>query len=174
MKKTIIKYGLISGAFAAGGILIITMILKSYGFDKVGFDNSAYVGYSLIILSMAVIFFGIKAFRDNENEGKVTFTKGLLIGLGIALISCVCYSLMWVVVYYNFIPNFMEDYAAFSIKKLKESGASEAELSKNLAELQQFKDIYKTPLGIFAVTLIEPLPVGLLGALVSAFILKKK
>jgi hypothetical protein len=68
----------------------------------------------------------------------------------------------------------MEDYAAFSIKKLKESGASEAELSKNLAELQQFKDIYKTPFGVFAVTLIEPFPVGVLGALVSAFILKKK
>jgi hypothetical protein len=173
MKKTIIKYGLISGGIAAGCQLIITLLLKSYGFDKKGFDNSEYVGYTLIILSMAVIFFGVKAFRDNENEGKVTFTKGLLIGLGIALISCVCYSLMWVVVY-NFMPNFMEDYVAFSIKKLKESGASEAELNKNLAELQKYKDIYKTPLGVFGLTLMEPLPFGILGALVSAFVLKKK
>ena len=174
MKNTIIKYGLISGALSAGGVLIITLILKSYGFDKVGFDNSAYIGYSLIIVSMAVIFFGIKAYRDNVNEGQVSFKNGLLIGLGIALISCVCYSLMWMVVYYNFMPNFMDDYAAFSIKKLKESGASETEMSKNLAQLQQYKDIYKTPLGIFGVTLMEPLPVGILGALVSALILKKK
>jgi Protein of unknown function (DUF4199) len=174
MKNTIIKYGLISGAIAAGCQLIITLVLKSYGFDQVGFDNSAYVGYSLIILSMAVIFFGIKAYRDNENEGKVTFTQGLLVGLGIALISCICYSLMWMVVYYNFIPNFMDDYAAFSVKKLKESGASDLEMSKNAAQLQQFKDIYKTPLGVFAITLTEPLPIGILGALVSAFILKKK
>jgi Protein of unknown function (DUF4199) len=169
MKKTIIKYGLISGGIAIICPLMMTLVLKSSGFD-----NTVYVGYSLIILTMSVIFFGIKAFRDNENEGKVTFTKGLLIGLGIALIASVCYSLSWMIIYYNFIPNFMEDYAAFSIKKLKESGASEAELSKNLAELQQFKDIYKTPLGVFAVTLIEPFPVGVLGALVSAFILKKK
>lgn len=174
MKNTIVKYGLISGALSAGGILIITLIFKSYGFDKVGFENSAYIGYSLIILSMAVIFFGIKAYRDNENQGQVSFKNGLLIGLGIALISCVCYSLMWLVVYYNFMPNFMDDYADFSIKKLKESGASEVELAKNQAELQQFKDLYKTPLGVFAVTLMEPLPVGILGALVSAFILKKK
>ena len=123
MKNTIIKYGLISGALSAGGILIITLIFKSYGFDKVGFENSAYIGYSLIILSMAVIFFGIKAYRDNENDGQVSFKNGLLIGLGIALISCICYSLMWMVVYYNFMPNFMDDYADFSIKKLKESGA---------------------------------------------------
>ena len=174
MKKTIIKYGLISGGMAATAILAITLVLKSYGFDKVGFDNSAYVGYTLIILSMAVIFFGVKAYRDTENEGKMTFTKGLLIGLGIAAISSVCYSLMWLVVYYNFIPNFMEDYATFCTQKLKESGASASELSKNQAELQQFKNLYKTPLGIFAVTLIEPLPIGILGALVSAFILKKK
>ena len=174
MKNTIIKYGLISGALSAGGILIITLIFKSYGFDKVGFENSAYIGYSLIILSMAVIFFGIKAYRDNENDGQVSFKNGLLIGLGIALISCICYSLMWMVVYYNFMPNFMDDYADFSIKKLKESGASEMELAKNQAQLQEYKDIYKTPLGVFGVTLMEPLPVGILGALVSAFILKKK
>jgi Protein of unknown function (DUF4199) len=174
MKNTIIKYGLISGAISALGILLVALVLKSYGFDKVGFDKSAYVGYSLIILSMAVIFFGIKAFRDNENDGTVTFTKGLLIGLGIAAISCVCYSLMWLVVYYNFIPNFMEDYATFTTNQLKNSGASEVELSKNAAQMQEFKDLYKTPFGIFAVTLIEPLPIGILGALVSAFILKKK
>ena len=174
MKNTIIKYGLISGALSAGGILIITLIFKSYGFDKVGFENSAYIGYSLMILSMAVIFFGIKAYRDNENQGQVSFKNGLLIGLGIALISCICYSLMWMVVYYNFMPNFMDDYADFSIKKLKESGASEMELAKNQAQLQEYKNIYKTPLGVFGVTLMEPLPVGILGALVSAFILKKK
>ncbi len=174
MKKTIIKYGLISGAIAAGCQFIITLILKSYGFDKAGFANSAYFGYALMLLSMAVIYFGIKAYRDNENEGQVTFGKGLLIGLGIALISCVCYSLTWLVVYYNFVPNFMEDYATFCTNKLKESGASELELSKNQAQLDQIKDLYKTPFGIFAVTLVEPLPVGLLGALVSAFILKKK
>ena len=174
MKNTIIKYGLISGAMSAGGILIITLIFKFYGFDKVGFENSAYIGYSLITLSMAVIFWGIKSYRDNVNNGQVSFKNGLLIGLSIALISCICYSLMWMVVYYNFMPNFMDDYADFSIRKLKESGASEMELAKNQAQLQEFKDIYKTPLGVFGITLMEPLPIGILGAVVSAFILKKK
>jgi uncharacterized membrane protein len=169
MKNTIIKYGLISGAIAALGILIMTLVLKSYGFDY-----TAYVGYSLIILSMTVIFFGVKAYRDNENGGQLSFKTGLLVGLGIAVISSACYSLMWLVVYYNFIPNFIEDYATFTTNQLKNSGASEAELSNNAAQMQDFRDLYKTPLGIFAVTLIEPLPVGILGALVSTLILKKK
>jgi Protein of unknown function (DUF4199) len=174
MKNIIIRYGLISGAIAAVGILLVSLVLKVYGFEKIGFEKSAYFGYTFIILAMSVIFFGVKSFRDNENEGSLTFTKGLLVGLGIAAISCVCYSLMWLVVYYNFIPNFMEDYAAYSTNELKVSGASEAELSNNAAQLQDFKNLYKTPFGVFAVTLIEPLPIGILGALVSAFILKKK
>lgn len=174
MKKTIIKYGFISGLIASLFQIIVTLILKSYGFDKVGFDNSAYFGYTSIILSMAVIFFGIRAYRDNENEGKITFPKGLLIGLGIVLISCVFYSLTWLVVYYNFVPNFMEDYATFCTNKLKDGGASDIELAKNQEQLQQLKELYKTPLGIFAITMTEPMPIGILGALVSAFILKKK
>jgi hypothetical protein len=64
--------------------------------------------------------------------------------------------------------------AVFCTQKLKDSGASALELSENQAQLQQFKAFYKTPFGIFAVTLIEQLPIGVLGALVSAFILKKK
>lgn len=174
MKKTIIKYGFISGAMAAVGISLMSLVLKSYGVDAGGFDKTLYVGFSAIILSMTVIFFGIKAYRDNENDGTVTFMKALLIGLGIALISSVCYSLMWLVIYYNVFPNFIEDYAAFSTKQLKESGATELQLSENQVEMQQLKDLYKTPFGVFAVTLIEPLPIGVLGALVSAFILKKK
>ena len=174
MQKTIIKYGLISGAIAAACMFVMTSIMKSYGFSKVGFENSAIYGYALIILSSAVIFFGIKAFRDKENDGKITFLKGLLIGLGIALISSVCYSLMWLFVYYNFMPNFMQDYATYCMDKLKSTGARQDALLKNQAQLDEIKILYQTPLGVFAVTLSEPLPVSLLVALVSALILKRK
>ena len=174
MKQTIIRYGLISGAIAATCELGITLILKHYGFDKVGFDKSAYFGYSFIILSMAVIFFGIKAYRDQENGGKVNFVKGLLIGLGIALISCVCYSLMWMVVYYNFMPNFMQDYTTFYMNKLKAGGASEAELVKAQGQITGMVELYKSPIGVFGMTMMEPLPIGGLVSLVSALILRRK
>ena len=51
MKKTIIKYGFISGAMAAVGILLMSLVLKSYGVDAGGFDKTLYVGFSAIILS---------------------------------------------------------------------------------------------------------------------------
>ena len=174
MKNTIIKYGLIAGAISATGQLITSLYLKSSGLGSSSFDNSFYLGYTLITLAMAVIYFGIKAFRDGQNEGSITFGKGLLIGLGIAAIASVCYSLMWTFVYYNLLPNFMDDYATFSIAKLKAEGASEAQLLENQAQIAEFKQMYQSPFGVFAITLIEPLPVGLLVSLVSAFILKRK
>ncbi len=173
MKNVLIRYGLISGAIAAGSMLLSTLAMKAYGFDKLSFDYSAYFGFTFIILAMSVIFFGIKAYRDNENDGKVSFGKGLILGLGIAVISCICYSLMWLVIYYNFMPDFMEEYARYSLNKVQESGASAAEIAKVETQIAQAKEMYKTPIGVFAMTFIEPLFIGIFIALVSAFILKK-
>jgi Protein of unknown function (DUF4199) len=174
MKNIIIKYGLISGVIA--GILLssTTMIFKNIGFDKIGFENSMYMGYATMIASMSVIFFGIKAFRDQHNEGTITFLKALLIGLGITLISCIVYALVWLVVYYNFIPTFMDDYANVCIQKAKNAGVSQAEMSETIASMNQMKEWYKNPFMIFAMTLTEPLPVGILVSLVSAVFLRKK
>ncbi len=45
MKKTIIKYGFISGAMAAVGISLMSLVLKFYGVDAGGFDKTLYVGF---------------------------------------------------------------------------------------------------------------------------------
>jgi Protein of unknown function (DUF4199) len=174
MKNTIIKYGLISGSIAAVCMFLMGFYLKSMGSDMSKFENSMYIGYTLILLSMAVIFFAVKSYRDEVSDGKVSFGKGLLIGLGITLISCACYSLMWLVVYYNFMPNFMDDFSRYSMDKLRATGASDAEILKSQTEMNQFKEMYKSPFSIFALTMIEPLPIGILISFVSAFILKKK
>lgn len=174
MKNTIIKYGLISGVISAVLMLISTLTIKNIGYDKVGMDNAALIGYTLIILAMSIIFMGIKSFRDEVNQGSVGFTKALLIGLGITVISCVCYSLMWLVVYYNFMPNFMDDYANYYIEKLKSSGATESDINQAMTEMQSIRGMYQNPLSIFAITLTEPLPVGVIVSFIAAFILKRK
>lgn len=174
MKQIITKYGLISGAISAVMLLSVTLIFKYIGFDKVGFDNSAYIGYGSMLISMSVVFFAIRTYRDQQNDGLITFGKGLLIGLGITAIACVVYSLTWLVIYYNFIPTFMDDYAAYCVQKAEATGTSKAELTKTLADINQMKEWYKNPFLIFAFTLLEPLPVGLLISLVSAGVLRKK
>jgi hypothetical protein len=169
MQKIIIKYGLISGIIAA-----ILLSSTTYIIDKYGFEHSMYVGYATMMVSMSVIYFGIKAYRDEHNNGQITFGKGILIGLAIVLISCVLYSLAWLVIYYNFIPNFMDDYTADYLKKAKETGISAEELKKTMDSMAEMKEWYKNPLLVFLITLLEPTPVGIPFAFLFAWILKRK
>jgi hypothetical protein len=56
MKKTVLTFGLISGAISAA-----TMLATIPFADKIGFDNGAIVGYTLIVLSALVIFVGVRS-----------------------------------------------------------------------------------------------------------------
>ena len=95
-------------------------------------------------------------------------------GLLITLVATACYVATWEVIYYNFMPDFMDKYAAYETGKLKASGASDAKIAETEKQMAQMKEMYKNPLLNVAMTAIEPLPVGLLFALVSAGVLSRK
>ena len=169
MRKTILTFGLISGA-----IVSLLMAATVPFADRIGFDKGEIVGYTTIVLSCLLIFFGIRSYRDNVCEGQITFARGFLVGISIALISCLCYVITWEILYYNFLHDFMDKYAAYLVEKMKTSGASAAALQAKLQELQNFKALYENPLYNAALTFLEPFPVALVVTLVSAAILRKK
>src|SRR5579864_2633002 len=108
MKKTIVVFGVISGVFSA------LMLLATVPFaDKIGFDKGEYLGYTVIVLSFLLVFFGIRSYRDNVGNGQITFAKGFVVGISITLISCVFYVLTWEVLYFKFLPGFMDKYSAY-------------------------------------------------------------
>jgi hypothetical protein len=127
-----------------------------------------------MVIAFLMVFFGVRAYRDNVAGGSVKFGRAFLVGLCITLIATVCYVATWEVVYYNFMPDFMDKYAAYAIDQAKKGGASDAkvaELTKQMADLQV---AYKNPLVNIAYTFIEPLPVGLLFALIAAGVMSRK
>src|SRR5262249_17654849 len=102
MKKTILIFGLISGALAA---LMMSITIPFQ--DKIGLDHSYVIGYTTIVLAMLFTFFGIRSYRDNIGKGQITFGKAFAIGICITIISCLFYVATWEVIYYNFMPDFM-------------------------------------------------------------------
>jgi hypothetical protein len=169
VKKTIVTFGLISGAVSAAMMLLTMPFL-----DKIGFDRGYIVGYTGIILSFLLVFFGIRSYRDNVGGGRITFGKAFLIGLGITVISSVCYVITWEVLYFTIMHDFMDKYAAYVIAKTRASGATDAAIAAKVEELKQLKVMYANPLFNFLMTFIEPFPVGLAITLVSAALLRKK
>jgi hypothetical protein len=167
MKKTIFIFGLISGTVSA------LMMLCTLPFaDKLG--HSYIIGYTTIVLSFMLVYFGIRSYRENIGEGRITFGKAFCIGICITVISCVFYVVTWEILYYNFMPDFWDKYGAQTIAKLKASGASAAAIQAQAAQMQKYKEMYANPLINAAFTFIEPFPVGLVITLISAGILRRK
>ncbi len=169
MQKTILKYGLISGLLSAA-MMTAALPLE----DRIGSDHSYYVGYTLIVLSFLLVFFGIRSYRENQAGGQITFARAFGVGISIALITCVFYVLTWEIIYFNFMHDFMDKYAAAMIRKAQASGASPAAIQAQLAEIQKTRKLYENPLYNAAITFLEPFPVGLLMTLLSAAILRKQ
>lgn len=169
MKKTVITFGLISGA-----ILSLLMAATVPFADQIGFDHALVVGYTTMVLSFLLVYFGIRSYRENVGNGQITFGRAFAVGICIALIASVCYVVTWEVIYFNFLPDHLDKYAAYLAAKAKASGASAQALQAQLQELQKMKELYANPLINGLMTFIEPFPVGLVITLISAAILRTK
>ena len=169
MKKTIITFGLISGAVSS--LMMIASVPFSH---QIGFEKGLVVGYTCIVLSFLLVYFGISSYRDNDGSGHITFAKAFSVGICITLISCICYVVTWQILYFHFLPGFMDSYGAHMVEKAKAAGASPAEIQAKIQEAQRVREIEDNPLTNAAMTFIEPFPVGLVITLISAAILRRK
>jgi len=166
MKKTVLTYGLISGVIAA--VLMLAHVPFMDGGSK-----GLIVGYTGIVLSALLIFFGVRSYRENVGNGKISFGRGFAVGILIALISAACYVAAWEVVYYSS-PGIADHVFDKQVEDLKDQGAPQAEIDAAAVQVESFKKLYANPLVNVAFTFIEPFPVGILMTLISAFILRRK
>jgi hypothetical protein len=81
---------------------------------------------------------------------------------------------MWEVLYFNFMPHFMDSYFAAQIHKVQSSGLDPADIAAQVAAIQRSQRLYQNPFVNMAYTTLEPLPVGLIITLISAAILRRK
>ena len=169
MKKIILTFGLISGA------ILSAMMLATLPFlDEIGFDRGAVIGYTSMVLAFLLIFFGVRSYRDNVAGGTVRFGRAFAVGGLIAVVASLCYVATWEVVYFKLAPDFVTKYQAHVLEKTRADGANEQAMAKKKAELDKFAEMYKNPAINAAITFLEPLPVALIIALVSAGVLSRR
>jgi len=133
---------------------------------------SMLVGYTAMILAFSVIFVAIKKQRD-ENGGTITFGKAFGTALLITIITSSIYVIAWLVNYHFFMPDFMEKYAATSIKAAHAAHLSPQQLKEKIDSINQMKEMYSSTFWVILFTYAEILPVGLIISLIAALILKR-
>ena len=170
MQKIVLTFGLI------GAAILAVMMAGAFAFhDQIGFDRGVYVGYTSMVLAFLMVYFGVQSYRDNVAGGSVTFGRAFWVGLLISLVIMACYVAIWEVVFYNFMPDYLDKYTAYALEQARQSGASAEAIAAQAEEMRKFGEMYKNnPLINIAFTLLEPLPVGLVFTLLTAGIASRK
>ena len=169
MKRIVLTFGLISGAVISG-MLLATLPFK----DSMDFDTGAVIGYASMVAAGLMVYFGVRRYRDTVGGGTVGFGRAFAVGMLIVAVSSALYTATWEVMYFGFDSDFLAKYQAQMLAKEKARGASEAELAAKRAEMEKFARMYENPAINAAITFGEPLPVGLVVALVSAGVLSRR
>ena len=164
MNNIIVKNGLLGSSIVSALLISITMYMKSNPEKEV----SMMIGFAGMLLAFIFVALGIKQQR-NASNGFISFGKAFLTGFWITLIISTIYVLVWLVILYNFFPNFAEHYTDMAIAK-----ASPDEVAKVTEEMNSFKEMYKNPVMVILFTYMEILPLGIAFSFISALILKKK
>ena len=169
MKKTVLTFGLISGA-----ILATVMFATMPFVDKIGVNRGEIIGYTTMILAFMLVFFGIRSYRENVSDGHITFGRAFAVGILITLVASACYVVAWEIIYFKFMPDFADKYASYMIEKVKASGAGQQVIDAKLQQMKSFKAMYNNPFINAAISFTEPFPVGLIVTLISSAILRRK
>jgi hypothetical protein len=171
MKKIVLRFGLASGVIL---VAMSSVMLPLCMRGTLDFDHSETLGYTAMVLSFLLVFFGVRSYRDNVAGGAIGFGKAVQVGLLITLITCAMYVIAWEIVYFKFFPNFLDLYSAHVIAKMRSTGASDAAILETSRKMADLAKNYDNPLFNSAITFMEVFPVGLIMTLISAAILRRK
>ena len=168
MRKVVLTFGLLSGAVSSAMMLLTIPFI-----DQIT-NHAEVLGYTTIVASFLLVFFGVRSYRDNVAGGSVTFARAFGVGLLMTVISCACYVATWEFLYFKVMPDFADKYAAHAIARARESGQSAAQIEALTKEMADFKTLYQKPLVNMAMTFMEPFPVGLGVTIISAAVLRRR
>lgn len=151
MKTTITKYGLF--ALLTAGVLFLAALVLG---KELSYSTQEIIGYASIFISLTFVFFGIKHFRDKENDGKVSFGKAFIIGLLISVFAALGFAAIDYLYTAVINPDFMTEFAA----SMEEKGEAMTE-SYTSASLAVF---------MFSIVFV----IGIIVSLLSSLILQRK
>lgn len=170
MKKTILRFGLISGIFLLGFSLVAYVVFIRNSDD---FDTREIIGYASIVLSLAFVFIGIKYFRDKMNNGYLSFGQGMKLGTLITLFPSVLFGI-WSLIYANYVdPEFNDKYFNSEIEQLRKTLPAD-EFAIKAKEMESFRELSANPAFAFGLMFITVFLIGLIITIISTFILKRK
>ncbi len=168
MKKTIIRYGLISSV-----VLIVLFLIEWAIFNNKNYAAQEVMGYASMIIAMLFVFFGIKHYRDKENGGLLSFGQGMKVGVLIVLIPALVYGLFDVLYILVLNPGFMNDYFNYYLAEMQKTMTAQ-EFEKARASMESQKAMFSKPVVNFMVMFLTVFVIGMIVTVISSLILRRR
>jgi hypothetical protein len=168
MLKLCLCFGAIAGLVV--GIPLFTLTVAWHGPMENAYGM--LIGYLTMLIALSAVFVAIKRHRDQALGGVIRFWPALVIGLGISAVAGVFYVAAWEAALAVTHLDFGDSYGKAQIAQKEAAGASEAELQRLSAEMDEFRRNYADPLYRLPMTFSEIFPVGVLVSLISAGLLR--
>ena len=168
MKSTIIKYGMFG--LLTGILIFLAAILLGKGLS---YSTQEVLGYVSMVACLSFVFFGIKHYRDQVNNGFISFGKALIIGLLISVLVGIGVGIADYIYTTIINPNFASEYLETSLKTMESTLTPEDFKVKKEELTQQMTNYggsgFMAFLMFFTVVLI-----GFVISLISGLILQRK
>ena len=134
----------------------------------------AIFGYASMVISLIFVYFGIKHYRDNINDGKVSLGKALAIGLLISLFSAVGFAIVDYIYTSSINPNFAVEYKEYTMTQLSESNLSAEEFKTKVEELEASMGMMGSSSFMAFIMFATVMIIGFIISLISGLILQRK
>lgn len=152
MKTTVLKYGFF--ALLTGAIVFLAALVLGVDLSETG---KVILGYASMVVSLSFVFFGIKHYRDNENNGLVSFRTAFIIGIFISIFAGVGFAIIDYLYTAVIDPNWIANY----IQQQRDLGVVDVDTSHTSGSLAIF---------MFMIVLV----MGVIISILSALILQRK
>lgn len=164
--KTEVKYGVLFAAI----VIVYVMIEHFLGLNTTRHDIGQYSRLAGVIVPILAIFFGIKAKRDKELNGVMTFGQGVKTGFLIAVIQTTL-TTIWFLFYSTVInPEYLDTMLAFEGSQMLAAGTPEGVIA---ADVESKRAFFRVPyFQIFQ--LVLGIAYGVVIAVVVSFFLRTK
>ena len=151
---------------------MLYMTLRCY--NDPYFKSNDVLGYAAMVAVFALMYFGIKNYRDKYLDGFIRFGQAFKTGFFIALVASTIYVVVGMIEVFVFIPDFVDKYTEHVLYMARVEGATPAELQENAKDMAEFREMYKNPLFAIFISFMEILPIGTIVAAICALLLKRK
>ena len=163
-KNIMITYGLL-----LGGISIVFNLMLFY--LKMHYEQSPAVGIVSIVIMIGVLLFAFIQYKKS-NEGYISLSEAIKIGLGVSLISAILGILYSFLLTEVLDPGMMEKVLDLQMEKIR---INNPEMSQEALDgTRSMSEKFSTPLMRSAFQLIFALFIGFIISLIGGLIVKKK